>query len=751
MSKVELDPITSGYNLSKINDNFQKIEDELNSNVLYRQDNPGESNHMSTILDMNSNRIINLLDALSPSEPVTLRQLESLESVDAGVLRLELAAGSGSSLVGFLQAGDGAVPRTAQDKMREFVSAKDFGVVANGVADDTLGMIKAFKECRLNNKTLLIEGKVVFNASSVPAGDKHTATGGDYVYASSLTGLNDAELIVNGKIGFDTTGVDHTLVQNFTVTTTGREMGEADANNTSPRLFGSFSGTKKSAIYRDLVINNGVTDQTGAYKVGYLIAEIGCLFYVVDTVKAFNTINTVLGANITNAVIRNVFSYNVETSIYLEGVNYYQISNIHHINTKQNADFWVGRTAASPRGINGMDCVLIGAGNSGIISGLTVEWAHERTTYIQSNNVRIIGCHARNCMGYKIVGTDYSTTRRNGYIDDCHVHIDSNFEFTRGRDVITFLVTYWYRNVHSMGCSIINDLPALNPVQACFEIGLDDGHTVEDVFIKGFKGVNVVRLARAQTTKYTTAQLAALTPPGSFYSLKNLHVEECSIKKSNLRATGCLFDIRTAGASADAQANYAVQNIKLINNTIELATATTDRDDFIFCRQYVDGLISKNTTVDKAFVGGGFFTAPTTQYRNISVVEENLIYDSLPGALLGNLQNLTTLLGSRVKFRNSTGSTSHSVSAHNYADGGLDAGNVACEIAGKGFLSVATTASWAMEMNASGNFYFGKAIAGVKTDQVSTPPIGITVSASSIDIRGDISPTVLWRLKLSKV
>ena len=35
------------------------------------------------------------------------------------------------------QSGTGAVSRTAQDKLREFVSVKDFGAVGNGIADDT--------------------------------------------------------------------------------------------------------------------------------------------------------------------------------------------------------------------------------------------------------------------------------------------------------------------------------------------------------------------------------------------------------------------------------------------------------------------------------------------------------------------------------------------------------------------------------------------------------------------------------------
>ena len=40
--------------------------------------------------------------------------------------RIDLAASSGSSLVGFLQAGTGATPRTVQDKARESVSVEDF-------------------------------------------------------------------------------------------------------------------------------------------------------------------------------------------------------------------------------------------------------------------------------------------------------------------------------------------------------------------------------------------------------------------------------------------------------------------------------------------------------------------------------------------------------------------------------------------------------------------------------------------------
>jgi hypothetical protein len=58
-------------------------------------------------------------------------------SVVASDLAQDLAAPSGSSMVGFLQAGVGAVPTTVQTKLRETVSVKDFGAVGDGVTDDT--------------------------------------------------------------------------------------------------------------------------------------------------------------------------------------------------------------------------------------------------------------------------------------------------------------------------------------------------------------------------------------------------------------------------------------------------------------------------------------------------------------------------------------------------------------------------------------------------------------------------------------
>ena len=64
MTDIVLIPITSGYNLSKINGNFVEIQNAINSDVLHVQ---GGNNTMYQDLDMNGNALLNV--ATDPGNP----------------------------------------------------------------------------------------------------------------------------------------------------------------------------------------------------------------------------------------------------------------------------------------------------------------------------------------------------------------------------------------------------------------------------------------------------------------------------------------------------------------------------------------------------------------------------------------------------------------------------------------------------------------------------------------------------------
>jgi hypothetical protein len=77
-------------------------------------------------------------------------------SIVASDLAQDLAAPSGSSLVGFIQSGVGAQATTVQTKLRETISVKDFGAVGDGIVDDTADFQAAIDEATVVGKTLYV-------------------------------------------------------------------------------------------------------------------------------------------------------------------------------------------------------------------------------------------------------------------------------------------------------------------------------------------------------------------------------------------------------------------------------------------------------------------------------------------------------------------------------------------------------------------------------------------------------------------
>jgi len=109
-------------------------------------------------------------------------------------LREQLAASSGSSLVGFLQSGTAAIARTVQSKLRDVVSVKDFGAVGDGATDDSAAFTALEVEhsgriIDLNGKTYAVDayptGNTYVNGSFVIGGTTYDAAQSKAVISSS--------------------------------------------------------------------------------------------------------------------------------------------------------------------------------------------------------------------------------------------------------------------------------------------------------------------------------------------------------------------------------------------------------------------------------------------------------------------------------------------------------------------------------------------------------------------------------------
>ena len=126
----------------------------------------------------------------------------------------DLGSSAGTSKVGFIQAGTGAVSRAAQAKLRESVSVKDFGAVGDGVADDTAAINLAMSAAWSQGVALYFPGGtyITQGGHTLPLNVKATSILGDGPSLSILKCSNATStvLTVTGMsqfymfgIGFD--------------------------------------------------------------------------------------------------------------------------------------------------------------------------------------------------------------------------------------------------------------------------------------------------------------------------------------------------------------------------------------------------------------------------------------------------------------------------------------------------------------------------------------------------------------------
>lgn len=127
-----------------------------------------------------------------------------------GTSLIDLAAPGGSALVGFQQAGTGAVARTVEGKLRESVSVKDFGAVGDGVADDLLAITAGAKHALTIGADLyfpkgayFVSAPVVIDNISVVAWANFSVVGAGYTTGQGLyqSGVGNGTVIVTEGTG----------------------------------------------------------------------------------------------------------------------------------------------------------------------------------------------------------------------------------------------------------------------------------------------------------------------------------------------------------------------------------------------------------------------------------------------------------------------------------------------------------------------------------------------------------------------
>ena len=204
----------------------------------------------------------------------------------------ELIASSGSSLVGHIAAGTGAVATTVQTKLRESVSVKDFGAAIGGTAAaNTAAFNLAITDCKTNDKALeIVGGPYALTAGGVdfagqglqiigvgPAILQFEGTGRGFVLNGGTAGSGIGEMSVENILiiggpnitdGFYSTGVWRSTFKNIEV---------RECNNNAFTILHGVSST-----YTNLKYSTNAAAQTTKPTKGLVLNSNGTGYYTAD-------------------------------------------------------------------------------------------------------------------------------------------------------------------------------------------------------------------------------------------------------------------------------------------------------------------------------------------------------------------------------------------------------------------------------------------------------------------------------------
>lgn len=334
MANVTLTNITSGYNISKINTNFQSIQTALNADRLQLSDG---GNVMSQDLDMNSNDILNVRTTNTQTlilngTPVVIgtvltglgpNSVGTDQLIDSSVTTVKLASGSvtadklatgaiTSSNVNYTANATGAVTRTQQNKNNERLSIKDFGAVGDGITDDTVAVNNCIAACALTGAECFIP-----------------STNASYRLTSPIT-LGDYKLSIVGEgcgmLGFPSAGRNLGCGSWFYIDHTG--VGFITSGTTTYPKFLRGIGT----IRNQPIPNGGVyTPNANDYDI-YFIGGAGDGY--IDDVCLLNPTKGIKVAS------TRIFINRLRGQPLSEGINMASVSDVSHISDIHFWPFW---------------------------------------------------------------------------------------------------------------------------------------------------------------------------------------------------------------------------------------------------------------------------------------------------------------------------------------------------------------------------------------------------------------------------
>lgn len=276
-------------------------------------------------------------------------------------LAAALAAPSGSALVGFIQAGTGAVPRTAQDELRERVSPTQYGAVGDDVTDDTLAFQRALNYL-----------------ATLPAGGELEIPPRKYRLTAALTYAGNS-LSITGA------GMNNTVLR-WTTASAGIQL-TCTASAGYPDL-------STQPVIKNLTLIATVAASGDGLRVSYTHLTGVEAYLLIDQVAVINTgvgywTNGIHTQNVSDGVIRNSY-------IMLPGSNSSRCLFIDNSLTIPQFGFSVSGCS-----FNGAGATIQSSGwleslyltDSAFVGGTDILLASATGTTFGSTNLQITSCH----------------------------------------------------------------------------------------------------------------------------------------------------------------------------------------------------------------------------------------------------------------------------------------------------------------------------------------------------------------------